>query len=99
MKKLADAKDNPQLWKTEATCSGKGWDQSGKIPCYALWEVTAKDIKKRSHTDYGGGTDTYYGFVCPDCGCFTELPEKDIPHEVRSHAATYIGKTAEEFDR
>ena len=91
MKKLAQGKNNPHLWRTEATCNGKGWDQNGKNPCYALWEVTALDIRKRTHMDYGGGTDTYYGFVCPDCGCFTELSEKGIPHEVKNNAPVYTG--------
>lgn len=98
-RKLADEKNNPQLWKMEVTCSGKGWNQNGKCPCYALWEVTAMDIRKRTHTDYGGGTDTYYGFVCPDCGCFTEISEKDIPHDVKSHAPAYVGGITVDSDR
>ena len=89
-RKLAEGKDNPNLWKMELTCSGQGWSQGNKTPCYALWEVTALDIKRRSHKDYGGGTETYYGFVCPDCGCFTEISDKIIPHDIRSHAPAYV---------
>lgn len=90
MRKLADGKNNPEIWKTKATCSGAGWNQEGRTPCYSLWEVTALDIRSRRHTDYGGGTETYYGFVCPECGCFTELNSKDIPYDVRSKAPEYV---------
>lgn len=90
MKKLADGKNNPHIWKTQATCTGAGWDQEGKTPCYSLWEVTAMDIRSRTHTDYDGSSETYYGFVCPDCGCFTELNTEDIPYDVRSKATKYV---------
>ena len=66
MKKLATAEENPELFKMKAICSGEGWEQEERKPCYQLWEISALDIEKRSHTDYDGGTDTYYGFVCPE---------------------------------
>jgi len=91
MKKLASVKNNPNIFKMKATCSGRGWDQNGKVPCYALWEITAADVRKRTHTDMSGVTDVYYGFVCPDCGCFTELDTNKIPSEVRNSAPVYRG--------
>ena len=90
MKKLADGKDNQRLWKVEATCTGRGWNQEGKSPCYALWEVSAMDIMKRVHTDISGDSDTYYGFLCPECGCFTELPSSDVPNFIRTNAKQYV---------
>ena len=89
MRKLANASENPNIWKKEVTCTGAGWQQTG-TPCHSLFEIDARDIKRRTHTDYGGGTDTYYGFVCPDCGCFTEIPSKDIPSHVKSNAPKYV---------
>ena len=89
MKLIAEAKDNQSLFKMEATCSGKGWNQDGKKPCFRLWEINASDIKSRKHTDISGETDVYYGFVCPTCGCFTELENKEIPMEVKNMARKY----------
>lgn len=96
MRKLASASENPNIWKIEASCTGAGWQQS-RTPCNALYEINATDIKKRTHTDYGGGTDTYYGFVCPDCGCFTEISESKIPYNVRSHAPMYYKPSENEL--
>ncbi len=87
MKILAKAKDNPNLWRGEFTCTGDGWDQEGKTPCGCLLELQATDILYRKHTDLGGSTDTYYGFVCCKCGCFTEIPDKEIPYLVRTNFA------------
>jgi len=89
MKKLADAKNNPDVFKIEHTCTGKGWKQGGRKPCYALWEVAAYDILKRKSMDYGGGTEISYGFICPECGCFTEIDAAKLPYEVKSNAIEY----------
>lgn len=89
MKKIASARENSEIFKIKATCSGSGWDQGSRVPCYSLWEVSAADIQKRTHTDHGGTTDAYYGFTCPECGCFTELDEKEIPYDIRTKARTY----------
>ena len=90
MKRLATANENPNAFKMQATCDGRGWNQNGRRPCLALWEITANDIRMRKHTDYSGETDSYYGFVCPDCGCFTELDPREIPLYVRNNAQEYI---------
>ena len=90
MRKIATAKETHKLFKIKATCDGNGWDQGQRRPCYSLWEVDENDIQTRLHTDYGGTTDTYYGFTCPDCGCFTELDEKEIPPNVKIQARRYI---------
>lgn len=89
MRKIATKYENKNLWKIEVTCDGNGWNQNGKSPCYSLFEVECFDIRKRIHTDISGCSDTYYGFVCPDCGCFTEISSKKIPFDVRSKAINY----------
>ena len=89
MRKLANGNENTKKWSLEATCTGMGWDQLGKTPCNALFELNQGDIYQRKHTDYSGCTDTYYGFICPDCGCFTELKSSDIPSFVRNTAKNF----------
>lgn len=88
-RKLATAQENTELFRIQVTCDGRGWNQDGHDPCYALWEATEADIYSRPHTDYGGSTDIYYGFVCPDCGCFTEINAKYLPSNVKSKARPY----------
>lgn len=73
-------------WTTITFCTGYGWDQGNKRPCGAKLEVADKDIRARSHTDISGCSDRYYGFVCPICGCFTELPTREIPFVVQEFA-------------
>ena len=88
MKVLAEGNKNPNLWKIKATCSGRGWAQTNK-PCGALLEVSELDILKRKHTDISGSTDIYYGFRCPICGCFTEIPFNQVPDRVQNQANFY----------
>jgi len=89
MKVLKTGKDNPNLWKKEYTCTGYGWEQHGSIPCGALLEVSITDIRRRFHTDMGGCTDEYYGFTCPKCQCFTEIPHEDVPSNLRGMIRDY----------
>ena len=89
MREIATKEENPNIWRMEATCDGNGWNQNGKTPCFRLFEVDASDILKRAHTDISGCTDIYYGFRCPRCGCFTEIPSRKIPFNVRSVAREY----------
>lgn len=96
MKLIAEANENPELFTVKITCTGNGWDQGEKIPCGRLWEISGTDILKRNHTDYSGETDTYYGFVCPKCGCFTEIPLSKLTGFSTSMAKTY--KTVKNTD-
>lgn len=89
MRVIKRGKHNPNNWKKEYTCTGKGWDQHGATPCGALLEVSAQDIRSRSHTDLSGCTDIYYGFICPICGCFTEVNSAELPPEVKTNARKY----------
>jgi hypothetical protein len=82
--------EHPKRWSNVFFCSGYGWWQRGsKVPCGAKLEVESTDILKRCSTDISGITDTYYGFVCPICKCFTEVSESEIPFVVRSTAREY----------
>lgn len=88
-----------KLWKTQEICTGAGWNQNGRIPCGEVFEIDEMEIQRRSHSDYGGGSDTYYGFTCPVCGCFTELNEKQLPSYVKSKARPYIPIESSNGDR
>lgn len=49
----------------ELRCRGYG---TGKTAgCGALLLVAPRDVQSQTSTDYGGGTDTDYYFVCPEC--------------------------------
>lgn len=76
-------------WTTKVECSGKGWQQDRK-PCHSKYKIDDNDIFYRRHTDISGETDTYYGFICAKCGCFTELKTSSIPETVRTYARNYI---------
>lgn len=89
MRLIATRENNIDKWSIQETCTGRGWDQNGKSPCLALFEIDASDIYARIHHDYGGGSDTYYGFVCPRCGCFTEISNRRLPSYVRANARRY----------
>ena len=85
---IAEAKDNPELWRMKITCTCKGWNDN-TAPCYRLLEIDATDIYKRTHTSIDQSTDVYYGFICPMCGTFTEISEASIPDYVKNHALKY----------
>lgn len=90
MRVLKSGSENTQVWTTEETCTGAGWNQdANRNPCGSLLEIKAQDIMKRKHTDISGCTDIYYGFNCPVCGCFTELNDRKIPSVVKSGAKDY----------
>lgn len=89
MEKLANGNENPNVWSLEASCTGEGWNQENKIPCNALFKLNQSDIYKRKYTDISGDTELFYGFICPDCGCFTELNASKIPSYVKSIAKDY----------
>ena len=89
IKVLKHGNNNPEKWKIDCTCTGYGWNNPGKTPCSALLEIDQSSILKRHHTDISGETDVYYGFVCPVCGCFTEIESKNIPNFVKNNATEY----------
>lgn len=89
MKVLKRPEKNQVLWSKEYTCTGRGWIQNGKTPCGCLLSVSITDIRRRFHTDITGETDSYFGFICSECGCFTEIPYKDIPSELHNMIKDY----------
>lgn len=74
----------------ETICTGYGWKQGEKIPCGTKWKISEDDIIKRKITKKNKCTDNYYGFICPECNCYTQL--ELIPKEIEYSAKLYPGQ-------
>ena len=70
MKVIASAENNPNLWTAQVSCTGFGISNNS-----SPLEINMIDIKKNSYKHYDD-YDFYYSFVCPVCGCKTELTGK-----------------------
>lgn len=71
-------KGRPQKgWSSEFSCTGKG---NGGGGCGARLLVSQYDLYETRSTDYGGGTDYYTTFSCPECGVETDV---DVPVSAR----------------
>lgn len=84
--KVVKKSDKP-FWSIEVQCTGAGNQynngKKGKAPCGSLLEVNADDIYITKHYSYGE-VDRFYTIKCPECGCETDIPSKNIPAEIRS---------------
>lgn len=49
----------------------RGYGTGTTAGCGALLLVSPRDVKSRTTSDYGGGSDTDYYFVCPECNAWT----------------------------
>lgn len=80
-------------WTLDVMCTGKGgWVQKHK-PCYGTLTLEDGDIVKRGYDD-----EFDYGCICPECGCFTVIPKKDIPIEVQTYAPRVATKGSDQYD-
>lgn len=61
-------------WAAEIACTGSG---NGGGGCGALLLVEEADLFRTSHTDYGGDTDHFTTFACPECGVLTDVDAPD----------------------
>lgn len=76
-------------WSIQLKCTGKEWKQDSK-PCHAKLEIEDGDIFFRDYQGYGDtSSERYYGFVCSECGCFTEVESEKIPESVKEFARSY----------
>ena len=95
--KIIDPYPENNGWTMEAFCTGKGWDQNGLVPCNAKLEVADIDMQVRYYTDYGGGTDEYFGVCCPICYCFTEVDKNKLPQHVKEMARKHPYKKIRKY--
>lgn len=93
MERLEEGNYQLPDWSIEARCSGKGWEQRQK-PCYGKFKLVDGDIVKR--TCWG---EVYYGFICPDCHCFTQIDEKEIPKEVKDFCLQVAARGSDAYEK
>lgn len=87
--KIIKQKSPFEDWNLEVVCTGKSWNQNGKIPCGSFLELDSNDIFKREWSKYPDRKGISYGFVCPVCNCFTEIEDNDIPKHLKDMARNY----------
>lgn len=72
-------------WGIEQICTGAGNGEK-EGACGATLMVEQGDIFQTSHSDYGGGHETFYTFECPTCKTWTDIPREKISAWVRELA-------------
>lgn len=77
--KVLKSGSGQSCWSVEATCSGKGNQGGG---CGAELLVEEGDLYQTSSSDYGGDTEYYVTFTCPECGVETDLDK--VPGNIKS---------------
>lgn len=80
-------------WKlTGIECDGFGWDPPRK-PCHSVYTLEDGDIVKRKFCG-----DFYFGFICPNCHCFTQLlSETPIPNEIARFCLQVASPGSDEY--
>ena len=80
-------KSEKPFWSKEVQCTGEGNQynngKKGKAPCGAILEVNANDIYITKSYSYDSSVDLYFTIKCPECGCETDIPAKDLPTEIK----------------
>ena len=77
MKEL-EKKSQLETWTMEVECTGSGNDR----PCGRYWKVNSQDIVKRYARVMDECDIDVYGFICPECHCFTEIRYNLIPRVI-----------------
>ena len=78
-----------ETWSIQVDCTGGTWEQHEKVPCGSTLEINAEDIYKRGWFKYPDYDGTSYGFVCPICGCFTDIDENILSKHLKNMAKEY----------
>lgn len=87
--KIVEKGNYKENWNIRLECTGKNGRQVSK-PCHSKLEIEDGDIYFRDYRSYGGSSsERFYGFICPVCGCFTEIEREKIPTIVRDFAKDY----------
>jgi hypothetical protein len=77
----------------EVTCTGENWEQGDKIPCGSKLEINSDDLLRREWSKYPDDNGIDYGFICPVCGCFTQINSIILPKDLRKMAKDYLEVT------
>jgi hypothetical protein len=91
---------NKNTWGLELHCTGKGNNEEHSA-CGAKLLVESEDIFTTHHYDYGGGSESYFTFKCPQCKTLTDIPDKKIPPRIQSNiwAKREIGSNTDNGDK
>jgi hypothetical protein len=76
-------------WKRIVNCTGGDWNQGDKVPCGSTLQIDSNDLIKRKWFKYPDYEGVSYGFICPVCGCFTNLNENELPDHLKIIAKDY----------
>lgn len=57
------------------------WNKPKHRPCHSIFTLHDGDIVK--YLPYDDPNDTEYGFICSQCGNFTEISPNLIPYEIK----------------
>ena len=82
--------NNYDDWSLEVSCNGLNWNQNDMFPCGSKLELDVNDVLIRSWFKYPDREGSNYGFICPICGCFTEIKDDLLPSGVKRLAKDYL---------
>lgn len=83
-------------WSLEVECNGLNWNQETKVPCGSSLEINKEDLLIRGWFKYPDREGKNYGFICPVCGCFTEIKDELLSDDLKKLAKDYL-KAMNEF--
>lgn len=66
-----------QTWSKTVQCTGT--TNSETASCGHLWKVSEHDLVVQQLWEMFDLECVAIGFICPDCGTFTEIPSSTIP--------------------
>jgi len=87
--KIIDEQEPFQDWEKEVECNGVGWRQGDKVPCGSKLIIDRDDLKLRKWFKYPDSEGVNYGFICPNCNCFTEIPTDELDKNLRKLAVEW----------
>ncbi len=71
-----------KIWTLEVVCNGR--KEENFLPCGQAWEVAEEDIVVRKEW-YWDSEIEIFGFICPDCGTFTQFEKTSlIPEYIKN---------------
>ena len=99
MKVLKKGKYKVRNWSLQVECTGESWNQKGKKPCHSILKLEDGDIVKREGSCTFEGDFIAYGFICPECKCFTEIDETKIPKEIKKYCPQVAAKGSDAYEK
>jgi hypothetical protein len=82
-------------WSIQVRCTGKG-NQQEHHACNSLLEVGYGDLFRTEN--HVRDDVTYYVTIrCISCGTLTDIPDKDVPYEIRMGLPTKSSPTYMDF--